>query len=176
MIAADAESMKKTVKSLAEHRLPRWDELPDLDIYMDQVISLISRYFAGYPGFDDRILTSSMVNNYVKQGIIPSPVNKKYNRVHLAHLIIVCILKSVMPISLVGQLISAKVGNEETYESLYNRFCEYFDSSVAAVAKSMEDHVTAKTDCTDMVILSALRSHAEQTVAMGLMKCMTAEN
>ena len=49
--------------------LPRWAELPDLELYMDQVLSLIERYLGSDPGFDRRGLTASMVNNYVKLGV-----------------------------------------------------------------------------------------------------------
>ena len=48
-------------------RLPEWDELPDLDLYMDQVISLLQRYLGQFPSPDEKGITSSMINNYVKQ-------------------------------------------------------------------------------------------------------------
>ena len=62
---------------LAGQRLPRWEELPDLELYMDQVLSLMDRYLGDCPGFDRKGLTASMVNNYVKLGVMPPPVKKK---------------------------------------------------------------------------------------------------
>ena len=165
-----AEVVKTTVKGIAMHRLPRWNELPDLDIYMDQVLSLIARFFEGYPGNDDKGLTSSMVNNYVKLGIMPAPKNRKYNRVHLAYLIIICILKTVMPIGQIGQLISAKVGDCASYEELYNQFVSYFESSVSAVTQTTEQMASAECDSVDIVFSAALKAHAEQAVALGLVK------
>ena len=47
---------------LGEHKLPSWQDLPEIELYMDQVLSLVERYLGGYPGFDDRGLTASMVN------------------------------------------------------------------------------------------------------------------
>lgn len=170
MDKSSAGTIKKTVEGVARHKLPRWSELPDLDIYMDQVLSLMARYFDGYPGNDDKGLTSSMVNNYVKLGIMPAPKSKKYNREHLAHLIIICVLKTVMPIGQIGQLISAKVGNDASYENLYNRFCDYYESSVSTITQSTEQMAENECDCVDIIFSSALRAHAEQTVALGLMK------
>ena len=60
---------------LGEHTLPSWQELPELELYMDQVLSLVERYLRGDPGFDERGLTASMINNYVKQGALPPPQN-----------------------------------------------------------------------------------------------------
>lgn len=175
MERASSDTIKETVESVAKHKLPRWNELPDLDIYMDQVISLMARYFDGYPGGDDKGITSSMVNNYVKLGIMPAPKSKKYNREHLAHLIIICVLKTVMPIGQIGQVISEKVGNDSSYESLYNRFCDYYESSVSTVTQSTERLAESEYDCVDIIFSSALRAHAEQTVALGLMKLSSDE-
>ena len=67
---------KNISEQLQTVRLPRWEELPDLELYMDQVLSLIRKYLLPYSGFDDNGLTASMVNNYVKAGILPAPVKK----------------------------------------------------------------------------------------------------
>ena len=55
--------------------LPRWHELPDIELYMDQVITLIEKYLSPLITLEKHtLLTSSMVNNYVKHGLIPAPV------------------------------------------------------------------------------------------------------
>ena len=59
--------------------LPRWDELPDISLYMDQVLSLINPHFQDTYG-DSYLLTSTMVNNYVKLGVIPPPVKRRYGK------------------------------------------------------------------------------------------------
>ena len=165
-----ADTIQETIKGVAQHRLPRWNELPDLDIYMDQVLSLMTRYFNGYPGTDDKGLTSSMVNNYVKLGIMPAPRSKKYNREHLAHLIVICILKTVMPIGQIGQIISAKSESGEPCEDMYNRFCDSYEGAVSSVTQSASVLAGTGCDSADIIFSTALKAHAEQTVALGLMK------
>ena len=59
--------------------LPQWELLPDIGLYMDQVITLMDRTFS--PALPKGEMTKSMVNNYVKVGLIPRPVGKKYDRV-----------------------------------------------------------------------------------------------
>jgi hypothetical protein len=68
-------------KVLTSYSLPSWDMLPDIELYMDQVVSVVTKYLEA-PNSTivfTRPVTSSMINNYVKLGIIPPPVKKKYS-------------------------------------------------------------------------------------------------
>ena len=74
--------------------LPQWETLPDIGLYMDQVITLMERTFAPFlPGAE---ITKSMVNNYVKVELIPRPIGKKYDREHLALLLVIGVLKQAL--------------------------------------------------------------------------------
>ena len=66
--------------------VPRWDEIPGIDLYMDQVLSYIEEYLPFYTSDDsnESLITKTMINNYVKQEIIAPPVKKKYTRLHIA--------------------------------------------------------------------------------------------
>ena len=74
--------------------LPQWELLPDIGLYMDQVITLMDRTFS--PALPKGEMTKSMVNNYVKVGMIPRPVGKKYDREHLAMLLMICVFKQAL--------------------------------------------------------------------------------
>jgi Domain of unknown function (DUF1836). len=64
-------------KEIETATLPRWKELPDIELYMDQVISLVGKYLTPIlPKQEQALLTKSMVNNYVKLELIPAPVKK----------------------------------------------------------------------------------------------------
>ena len=82
--------------SIQEYAPAQWDRLPELDLYMDQVITLMDKQLAPFSGDGERLLTSSMINNYVKDGVLPRPEAKKYSRQHLAMLMMICMLKSVL--------------------------------------------------------------------------------
>ena len=77
------------------YRLPEWEDLPQIDLYLDQVIALVNQYlgFFVYDPTEEKLLTPSMVNNYVKLRLIPAPIRKKYGRKHIALLLMVCAFK-----------------------------------------------------------------------------------
>lgn len=149
-------------EQVAGQRLPRWDELPDLELYMDQVLSLMERYLGAYPGFDRKGLTASMVNNYVKSGVMPAPVKKKYARAHLAHLIMICVLKTVFPIEQIKTLILASA-SEQDDRTGYNRFCDEFENALSRSAEDM-----SRSEGLSAIYRAALRAQAEQALALRL--------
>lgn len=103
--------------------LPRWEYLPDIDLYMDQVIILLEKYLGPFLQRPrEKFITASMVNNYVKQGIIPAPVKKRYSRSHLAYLIMVVSLKQIFSMEEINRLLSQELLHKQIDE-VYNEFC-----------------------------------------------------
>ena len=78
-----------------------------------------------------------MINNYVKQGIMPAPEKKKYSRAHIAYLMVICVLKQVYSISDIGKLISLTIQYFELSKA-YNRFCANLEISVKNVFSKKE--------------------------------------
>ena len=65
-------------QSIQNLHLPRYEELPEFELYMDQVVVLMQKYLEPAMGKGtDRSITPSMINNYVKQGAIPAPQKKR---------------------------------------------------------------------------------------------------
>ncbi|HCF83206.1 MAG TPA: fatty acid-binding protein DegV [Ruminococcaceae bacterium] len=125
-----------------ECRLPRWDELPDIELYMDQVITLMGKYLAWLSPQNEPILTSSMINNYVKIGIIPPPVKKKYSRAQLFRLIIICVMKRVLPINDIAALIETLL-ETRTEEEVLDIFTSCYEeecfNTISLLEKSLEN-------------------------------------
>ena len=118
---------------IMKFHIPRWNELPDIELYLDQVVNYLERYLEKYSANkDDKIITKTMINNYVKQGIMPAPEKKKYNRSHIAYLIVICILKQVYSINDIGKLISLTIQYFEISKA-YNRFCANLEVSIKNV-------------------------------------------
>ncbi|MBR5319889.1 MAG: DUF1836 domain-containing protein [Peptococcaceae bacterium] len=120
---------------IQQYRLPRWEELPDIELYMDQVITLIERYLTPLVGqSDNKVITSAMINNYVKLSIMPKPVKKRYERIHLAHLIVITILKQVLLITEVkeGIFLQSKLC---TIPEAYNLFCNMQETALREMAE-----------------------------------------
>ena len=102
--------------------LPRYEEIPDIDLYMDQLITYIDTALRPLLPRDEKLLTSSMVNNYVKQGIIPTPQAKRYNRNHVAYLMMMCLLKRSFSMQDMQHFIDVQVKTHELASS-YNFMC-----------------------------------------------------
>lgn len=115
--------MRKWEDYLREHALPSWEELPALELYMDQVVALLNSYLGFLPkevGMD-AVVTAAAVNNYVRKKIIPPPVKKRYSRIHLACLLMICSLKHSVNISYIQQMIPHTL-TEAEIRDIYNAF------------------------------------------------------
>ncbi|KAF1302430.1 DUF1836 domain-containing protein [Enterococcus saccharolyticus] len=120
-------------ESLVDFHLPRWDELPELDLYMDQVITLIDKYASPIIQSEKHpLLTASMVNNYVKKGLIPPPVKKRYTKRHVAFLVAITLLKQVLTISEIKEGILFQ-GHVIGIRQAYNLFCEEQEKAIQHV-------------------------------------------
>ena len=114
--------------------LPDWETLPDFGLYKDQLVSFINRSLPSVSGKVD--LTASMINNYVKAGLIEKPTGKKYSREALAQLMIVIQLKLTTPMELIKTLLNPEDG--EDMQALYTRFRQYQDQVIQEY-KNLED-------------------------------------
>lgn len=111
---------------------PRWDDLPSLDLYMDQVVVLIQEALAVFCAPGEVIITPSMINNYVKQKIITPPVKKKYSKNQITRLIVISLFKRVFSISeitAVIEFISAEHGTQPAYDL----FCQKLEEMLKNV-------------------------------------------
>ena len=99
-------------------KLMRWQEMPDFEIYSDQLLTIVNQQLAFFPVE----ATNSMINNYVKQKVMPLPVKKKYQRIHIARLIALSLLKTAYSIEEIGQYFK----NYPT-ENDYDQFCATFE-------------------------------------------------
>ena len=128
--------MNKTDISIDKLHIPRWNELPNVDLYLDQVVNLINSTFSSYISLDNdvkkqenQILTKTMINNYVKNGLIDAPTRKLYSKIQLAKLFVICILKQVYSMHEIRILIkmALKYGTDE---ETYNNFCDLFEEAL----------------------------------------------
>lgn len=107
--------------------LPHWNQLPDLDLYLDQVLLYVNQHTSPFIADREKPLTASMVNNYVKHGYIPKPVKKKYQREHLAYLIILSICKPIFSIADIQAAIEQLTVHYQTPD-LFDAFVDCFSS------------------------------------------------
>ena len=99
---------------------PKWSELPEIDLYLDQVLLYVNQVGKANQQ-DEKGLTASMINNYVKHGHLEKPVKKKYNRKQVARLIVITALKNVFSIQEISQTL-ALLTDEDQSQKRYDDF------------------------------------------------------
>ncbi len=102
--------------------LPDWELLPDLGLYMDQLLTFYQRQLPCSLTHGE--MTKSMVNNYVKSKLIPRPSGKKYDRPHIAALLMVGVLKQALSMDDIHLLLENLCAGD--IQSGYNRFIDVY--------------------------------------------------
>ena len=153
------EEIRELKERLNRERPATWDALPDLSLYMDQLIAYMPRQLIHFDEGD--MLTSAMVNNYIKEGLVPRAEGKRYGPTHLSYLTAVSALKKVLSVRDVGRLI--RDGQEITPDPqrLYNYFCGALDRALTDTAQSI-DETMAEEELAKLALDLALRSYANQ--------------
>ena len=150
------EELAELKRQLTEQRPDGWDRLPDIPLYMDQVVGYLSRQMI--PTGDGDPLTSAMINNYIKDGLVERANGKKYGQEHLAYLTAISALKQVMSVREMKVLTT--VGREmRAPERQYEYFCSYLDQAMNDAADRL-DADTSDRDLPKLVLELAMRSYA----------------
>lgn len=121
---------------LVELHLPRYDEIPSIDLYMDQLVGYLEETLAPLYPPEEKIITRSMVNNYVKQGVLASAEGKKYTRSHIAYLVVICTLKQTFSIAEIDRLIRMQIASFDTHVA-YDYYCDAFEAAVRALFRPL---------------------------------------
>ena len=108
---------------------PKWEEIPNIDLYLDQVLLYVNQVCAPISPDKDKGLTASMVNNYVKHGYLTKPDKKKYQRKQIARLIAITTLKSVFSIQEIAQTLNS-LQTQASSDQLYDAFVDYMNHGI----------------------------------------------
>ena len=108
---------------------PKWQDIPNIDLYLDQVLLYVNQVCAPISPDKDKGLTASMVNNYVKHGYLTKPDKKKYQRKQIARLIAITTLKSVFSIQEIAQTLNT-LQSQASSDQLYDAFVDYMNHGI----------------------------------------------
>ena len=162
------EELEELRHRLETERPTGWEELPDISLYMDQVIGYMPRQLIQY-GEGER-LTSAMVNNYIKDGLLPRAEGKRYSREHLSRLTAICALKQVLPVRDAG-LLSSGVG--ESGPEAYAFFLSELDRALKDTAQQL-DPQCEEADLPALALSLALRSYANKLACQRVLELLRA--
>ena len=114
---------------MTTQQYPLWEELPEIELYLDQVLLYVNQVYAPISPDKDKGLTASMVNNYVKHGYLTKPDKKKYQRQQIARLIAITTLKSVFSIQEIAQTLNT-LQSQASSDQLYDAFVDYMNQGI----------------------------------------------
>lgn len=119
------KELKNTmINSIKRFRIPRYSEIPNVGLYLEQTAKYINSYLEPLGCME---ITTSMISNYVKKGLIESPVKKQYYAEQIAYLFFIAIAKNVIPMDNIKTLIGMQ---RVTYSSqtAYDYFCKELEN------------------------------------------------
>lgn len=126
----DKKKLEELIDGLKRIAYIKPQEIPNIELYMDQVTTFMDQHLEDTKRFsEDKILTKTMINNYTKNNLLPSPQKKKYSKDHMYLLIFIYYLKNILSITDIHSLLSpltemcfggkGEMGLEEIYEEIY---------------------------------------------------------
>ena len=132
------------LKRLAKLNYIKPGEVPNIDLYMDQITTFMdSQLAASKRHDDDKILTKTMINNYAKNNLLPPPEKKKYTKEHVLTLIFIYYFKSILSISdiqnILGPITDQYFGNDTGDYSLEDIYKEVFGLEHQETVNIMKD-------------------------------------
>ncbi len=166
-----AQKLRRWETYLMNYRLPDWDEIPNFGLYMEQVLQLLTDYLDYLPPElkAEQFITAATINNYVRNRYMPSPQKKKYYRIHIAYLVMICSLKQRLNISTIHRMIPVGIP-EEKVRAIYTAYvaqhrvtAKYFIEQVKTIAAPILDHPERQSNVSvdngnDLISISAITS------------------
>lgn len=113
--------LNSILESLDRIEYVRADDIPNIDLYMDQVTTFMESHLkhSTRNPEEDKILTKTMINNYAKNNLLPPPVRKKYSKEHVMLLIFIYYYKGILSMSDIQQLLRPITGKFFDAEGVY---------------------------------------------------------
>lgn len=136
-----SDKLDSWLRSLSDFSLPEYNSLPEMDLYMDQVISYLDKKLEPLETSSlDPQITPFMVNNYVKANLIAAPNLKKYSREQIGYLFAVCSVKQILSMSDIKMLFETDKVIYPEKDKLYS----FFHDVHSEITKSVDKQVSLR--------------------------------
>lgn len=127
------------LNAVENYQFPSWEQLPDIDLYSDQVLSFLEQKLQLFSDPDEPLISGYMINNYVKLHLLSAPIKKKYTREHLTSLFIICLLKKVISLKDIDYLLKQDGKMNATKEAMYQYFTTIHDEVMKYVLMQVQN-------------------------------------
>ena len=134
------EEFINIIETICQRNTLSSDDIPAIDLYMDQIMTLFDQNLSDNKrNDDDKLLTKTMINNYSKAGILKPLKGKKYTREHILQMIIIYYLKNTISITEIKKLLEPY--HDQSIEPVYDKFLEQKQLIANACAETIKDYI-----------------------------------
>ncbi|MDF2514104.1 MAG: hypothetical protein K0S04_3970 [Herbinix sp.] len=142
------EYIKSLIDSLKDVKYIMPDDIPNIDLYMDQVTTFMDEHLKSSKRYsEDKLLTKTMINNYTKNELLPPPAKKKYTKEHMFLLIFIYYFKNILSINDIQSIFNplteryygkdSSVKLEDIYEEIFRLEKEQTDAITKDMIRKM---------------------------------------
>ena len=138
------ELLDSMLEGISNMDYVRSEDIPNIELYMDQVTSFMDEQLNSSKRYDDdKILTKTMINNYAKNNLLPSPVRKKYTENHILQLILIYYMKSFLSISDIETMLKPLTqhfwdeNSSPNFSEIYSKIFSYADNGIKPLADDL---------------------------------------
>jgi len=142
------EYIKELIDSLRDIKYIMSEDIPNIDLYMDQVTTFMDKHLKSSKRYDDdKLLTKTMINNYTKNELLPPPNKKKYTKDHMFLLIFIYYFKNVLSMNDIQSIFNpltrryfdkgSKIKLEEIYDEIFRLEKEQTDALTKDIIRKM---------------------------------------
>lgn len=164
------KSLDKWLDEIDGQELPDYDKLPDIELYMEQMLTYLENQSKVLQkNSNDKQITSSMINNYVKHKIVQAPKAKKYSKKQLSLLNELIYLKQVLSLPEIKQILDIEYKDGE-YKVEYNKYLDINNNSFNEAVKETKNSLKSckendEKDLSDLALKLAAKANAYSTVS-----------
>ncbi|MBK5254023.1 MAG: DUF1836 domain-containing protein [Peptostreptococcaceae bacterium] len=158
--------IKELIDKLESERPQKWKEFPDFMIYKDQLIAFMEKQHIGLS--ESETITSAMINNYTKSGLLPRAEGKKYGKEHIAYLTMTCLLKQILQVDEVSVLMKNYINDD--VEETYGTYLEMLDKEFKEAVESID--IDSDEKRYDLAMRLAVSSYTQKLICQKLIEDM----
>ncbi len=151
-------SISETIEKFLTSPTLESSEIPEIDLYMDQILSLLNSHFTE---FDNRTITKTMINNYSKAKVLTPVKGKKYTKQQIIQILIVYYLKNNLAISDIKEVFEPLYEDNTDLVAIYDQFVSEKTQLAVALKSVLEPHLNEDSDQDKLLTLLKLSFMAD---------------
>lgn len=154
------------IKKILSYEVVEKSEIPNLDLYMDQLLIFVEENLSQLKRHDeDKTLTKTMVNNYVKGKVISPPEKKKYNRNQIMKLIMISQLKNILQLSDLKELFDSVNSEDSELEKYYDYYKEEQKRISTELMNSSKIDIEKKDEIIKKIITLSIEGDVKKRIS-----------